>query len=108
MVKLSPELINSCMQFINPCRDRELDLRGTEINSQTIKIIFRGKNRLLKLIILLIDLFTGYKIPEIQNMGATLDQFDTIDFSDNDLRRLGGFPFLNRLKCLLLNNNRIT
>lgn len=28
MVKLTPELINSCMQFINPCRDRELDLRG--------------------------------------------------------------------------------
>lgn len=41
-------------------------------------------------------------------MGATLDQFDTIDFSDNDLRKLGGFPLLNRLKCLLLNNNRIT
>jgi len=76
MVKLTPELINSCMQFINPCRDRELDLRG-------------------------------YKIPEIQNLGATLDQFDTIDFSDNDLRKLGGFPFLQRIKCLLLNNNRI-
>lgn len=40
-------------------------------------------------------------------MGATLDQFDTIDFSDNDIRRLDGFPFLARLKCLLLNNNRI-
>ncbi|KAG5670341.1 hypothetical protein PVAND_000615 [Polypedilum vanderplanki] len=77
MVKLTPELINSCMQFINPCRDRELDLRG-------------------------------YKIPEIQNTGATLDQFDTIDFSDNDLRKLGGFAYLPRLKQLLLNNNRIT
>lgn len=40
-------------------------------------------------------------------MGATLDQFDTIDFSDNDLRKLDGFPYLARLKCLLLNNNRI-
>ncbi|CRL07402.1 CLUMA_CG020375, isoform A [Clunio marinus] len=76
MVKLTTELINSCMQYINPCRDRELDLRG-------------------------------YKIPEIQNMGSTLDQFDTIDFSDNDLRKLGGFPHLQRIKCLLLNNNRI-
>lgn len=28
MVKLTPELINQSMQFINPCRDRELDLRG--------------------------------------------------------------------------------
>lgn len=53
-------------------------------------------------------LFLGYKLPEIQNMGATLDQFDTIDFSDNDLRKLGGFPYLQRLKCLLLNNNRIS
>ncbi|XP_055324408.1 probable U2 small nuclear ribonucleoprotein A' [Sitodiplosis mosellana] len=76
MVKLTPELINASMQYINPCRDRELDLRG-------------------------------YKIPQIENMGATLDQFDTIDFSDNDLRRLDGFPYLPRIKCLLLNNNRI-
>lgn len=76
MVKLTPELINQSMQYINPCRDRELDLRG-------------------------------YKIPQIENMGATLDQFDTIDLSDNDLRKLDGFPHLPRLKCLLLNNNRI-
>lgn len=50
---------------------------------------------------------SGYKIPQIENMGATLDQFDTIDFSDNDVRKLDGFPLLKRLKCLLLNNNRI-
>uniref|UniRef100_A0A1Q3F110 Probable U2 small nuclear ribonucleoprotein A' n=1 Tax=Culex tarsalis TaxID=7177 RepID=A0A1Q3F110_CULTA len=76
MVKLTPDLINQSMQYMNPCRDRELDLRG-------------------------------YKIPQIENMGATLDQFDTIDFSDNDIRKLDGFPHLPRLKCLLLNNNRI-
>lgn len=76
MVKLTPELINQSMQFINPCRERELDLRG-------------------------------YKIPQIENLGATLDQFDTIDLSDNDLRKLDGFPYLPRLKCLLLNNNRL-
>jgi hypothetical protein len=35
------------------------------------------------------------------------DQFDTVDFSDNDIRKLDGFPLLKRLKCLLLNNNRI-
>lgn len=52
-------------------------------------------------------MYTGYKIPEIENLGATGDQFDTIDFSDNDIRRLDGFPYLKRLKCLLLNNNRI-
>ncbi|KAJ1526645.1 hypothetical protein ONE63_008230 [Megalurothrips usitatus] len=76
MVKLTPDLINQSMQYINPVRDRELDLRG-------------------------------YKIPVIENMGATMDQFDTIDLSDNDIRKLDGFPLLKRLKCLLLNNNRI-
>jgi len=52
-------------------------------------------------------LLRGYKIPVIENLGATLDQFDTIDFSDNDIRKLDGFPILKRLKSLLLNNNRI-
>lgn len=76
MVKLTPDLIQQALQYINPVRDRELDLRG-------------------------------YKIPVIENLGATLDQFDTIDFSDNDIRKLDGFPLLKRLKCILLNNNRI-
>ncbi|XP_075431410.1 U2 small nuclear ribonucleoprotein A' [Ascaphus truei] len=49
----------------------------------------------------------GYKIPVIENLGATLDQFDTIDFSDNEIRKLDGFPLLKRLKTLLVNNNRI-
>ncbi|XP_020287677.1 probable U2 small nuclear ribonucleoprotein A' [Pseudomyrmex gracilis] len=76
MVKLTPDLIEQSMQYINPVRDRELDLRG-------------------------------YKIPTIENLGATLDQFDTIDFSDNDIRKLDGFPLLKRLKTLFFNNNRI-
>lgn len=76
MVKLTPELIQQSPQYINPVRDRELDLRG-------------------------------YKIPIIENLGATLDQFDTIDFSDNDIRKLDGFPLMKRLKTLLMNNNRI-
>uniref|UniRef100_A0A3Q1EK11 Small nuclear ribonucleoprotein polypeptide A' n=1 Tax=Acanthochromis polyacanthus TaxID=80966 RepID=A0A3Q1EK11_9TELE len=49
----------------------------------------------------------GYKIPVLENLGATLDQFDTVDFSDNEIRKLDGFPLLRRLKTLLMNNNRI-
>ncbi|XP_077376572.1 U2 small nuclear ribonucleoprotein A' isoform X3 [Festucalex cinctus] len=49
----------------------------------------------------------GYKIPVLENLGATLDQFDTVDFSDNEVRKLDGFPLLKRLKTLLMNNNRI-
>ena len=35
------------------------------------------------------------------------DQFDTVDFSDNDIRKLEGFPYLRRLKTIIVNNNRI-
>lgn len=49
----------------------------------------------------------GYKIGLIENLGATLNQFDTIDFTDNDVRRLDGFPLLSKLKSLLFNNNKI-
>lgn len=38
---------------------------------------------------------------------APQDQFDTIDLSDNDVRKLDGFPLLKRLKTLYLNNCRI-
>ena len=36
------------------------------------------------------------------------DQFDTLELSDNDIRKLDGFPLLRRLKCLVLNNNRVS
>lgn len=38
---------------------------------------------------------------------ALQDQFDTIDFTDNDIRKLDKFPLLKRLKHVLLSNNRI-
>ncbi|KAK9080591.1 hypothetical protein SSX86_000349 [Deinandra increscens subsp. villosa] len=50
----------------------------------------------------------GNKIPVLENLGATEDQFDTIDLSDNEIVKLENFPNLNRLGTLLLNNNRIT
>lgn len=49
----------------------------------------------------------AYKIPAIENLGATQDQFDTIDLSDNEIRKLENFPLLKRLKTLLLSNNLI-
>lgn len=76
MVKLTTDLIEHAVQYVNPIRDRELILRG-------------------------------YKIPVIENLGAAMDQFDTIDFSDNDIRKFEGFPIVNRLKSILFNNNRI-
>lgn len=43
----------------------------------------------------------------IEHLGATLDQFDSLDLSDNDIRKLDGFPLLKRLNTLLLNHNPI-
>lgn len=49
----------------------------------------------------------GNKIGAIENLGATQNQFDAIDLSDNEIVKLEGFPPLKRLHTLLLNNNRI-
>jgi len=49
----------------------------------------------------------GYKLSVIENLGATLDQFDCIDLSDNDIKKMENFPLLRRLRMLILNNNRI-
>ncbi|KAM2018634.1 hypothetical protein ACFX1T_021548 [Malus domestica] len=50
----------------------------------------------------------GNKIAVIENLGATEDQFDTIDLSDNEIVKLENMPYLNRLGTLIINNNRIT
>ncbi|KAK9093535.1 hypothetical protein Syun_028446 [Stephania yunnanensis] len=50
----------------------------------------------------------GNKIAVIENLGATEDQFDTIDLSDNEIVKLENFPYLSRLGTLIVNNNRIT
>uniref|UniRef100_A0A6G1SEG8 Probable U2 small nuclear ribonucleoprotein A' n=1 Tax=Aceria tosichella TaxID=561515 RepID=A0A6G1SEG8_9ACAR len=47
------------------------------------------------------------KLEAIENLGATLNQFDCFDLSDNCIRKLENFPLLPRLKCLLLSHNRI-
>ena len=40
-------------------------------------------------------------------MGATQNQFDAVDLSDNEIVKLEGFPPLARLHTLYLSNNRI-
>ena len=71
MVKLTVDLIEGAGQYINPIRDRELDLRLFNIfPAQHVYHFF----------------CRGYKIPVIENLGTTMDQFDCIDFSDNEIR----------------------
>ena len=40
-------------------------------------------------------------------MGATLNFFECIDISDNEIRRLDNFSYLDRLTSLIITNNRI-
>ncbi|KAM3580576.1 U2 snRNP complex subunit [Umbelopsis sp. WA50703] len=47
------------------------------------------------------------KISAIENLGVTKDLNDAIDFTNNDIRQLGNFPRMLRLRVLLLANNRI-
>jgi len=50
----------------------------------------------------------GYKINAIENLTATNDQFGCIDLTDNVITKVNQIPKLNRLRSLLLINNRIT
>jgi len=49
----------------------------------------------------------GNKISLIENLGTTLDQFDALDFTDNEIHRFDGFPCLKRLKSINFTNNKI-
>ena len=77
MVRLTADVILNSHARINPCSDRELDLRGL-------------------------------KIPVIENIGTTQDQFDVLDFTDNEIKKLENFPRCKRLSGLLLSNNHIS
>lgn len=77
-MRITPELIESCYQYTNKATT-DRELR-----------------------------MRALKINAIENLGATLNQFDCFDLSDNNIRKLENLPLLPRLKCLLLNNNRIS
>uniref|UniRef100_A0A7S1ZH85 U2A'/phosphoprotein 32 family A C-terminal domain-containing protein n=1 Tax=Trieres chinensis TaxID=1514140 RepID=A0A7S1ZH85_TRICV len=49
----------------------------------------------------------GLAIPSIEHLGATRDQFDAIDLSDNSIVRLENFPRLNRLESLYCSSNDV-
>ena len=50
----------------------------------------------------------GHKLIVIENLGAMEDQFDTLDLSDNEIKKLDNFPRMLRLCTVLLTNNHIT
>lgn len=50
----------------------------------------------------------GLKIPNIRNLGVTMDQFDAIDLSSNEVHTLGNFPRQLRLHSVILNDNNVS
>ena len=72
-MRLTPDVLLNAFARVNPCNERELDLRGL-------------------------------KIPVIENLGTTQDQYDVIDFTDNEIKRVDNFPRFVRLSTLLLSN----
>ena len=78
MVRLTQEVVASATQFTNPLKEREIDLRGRAI----------------------------LQIEEAA-LSALQDSFDVIDLSDNTIRRLDGFPKMERLTTLLIHNNNL-
>ena len=50
----------------------------------------------------------GYKIPYLENLAATNDQFECIDLTENDIAKLEELPKLTRLETLLLASNKIS
>jgi U2 small nuclear ribonucleoprotein A' len=49
----------------------------------------------------------GFKIPHIENLGVTNDEYEVIDLSDNEITRIENLPLLKHLTTLLLSNNKI-
>jgi U2 small nuclear ribonucleoprotein A' len=50
----------------------------------------------------------GYKVVAIENLVATNDQFGCIDLTDNAISKVENLPKLNRLRTLILINNRVS
>ncbi len=83
-MKLTADLILHSSQYLNALNEFHIDLRGK------------------------VNITVGYKIPYIENLAATNDQFSCIDLTDNEITSLSELPPLKRIRSLLLSNNRIT
>ena len=109
-MRLTADLINNSLSYLNPLKERELDLRGTWRTRYYTWLIcfelafqstFQEHDWQSSS-----SLHTGHKIPNIENLGVA-GQHDAIDLTDNDLTTLTNFPLSPRLNTLLCARNRI-
>jgi U2 small nuclear ribonucleoprotein A' len=108
MPRLTAELVAGSPQFMNPLKERELDLRGNSIpaieNLGAARVRCNPCAHVAARSVFLTHLFRSCPCSYFFKQ----DQFDCIDFTDNEIRRLENFPRMPRLKTLLLSNNNIT
>ncbi|CAD6566059.1 MAG: U2 snRNP complex subunit [Cyphobasidiales sp. Tagirdzhanova-0007] len=102
-MKLTVELITRTDSFLNPLKDRELDLRGGSGTAEK-----GGQQRAERGVARRSLCIKGLKIPAIENLGATKDSIDSLDLADNAILSLSNLPRLTRLVTLNLANNPIT
>ena len=50
----------------------------------------------------------GCQIPAIENLAVLEDQYDCLDFTNNDIKKLDNFPLMKRVGTLLCSNNHIS
>ena len=90
MVRLTTELVSKAPSYINPVKDRELDLRGNRIPQiENLGVSKVGSSLSMTMML------------------TVQDQNDAIDLTDNDIRQLHNLPRLRRLRTLFLGRNRI-
>ncbi|GCB19362.1 U2 small nuclear ribonucleoprotein A' [Aspergillus awamori] len=85
-MRLTVELIQNSLSYINPLKDRELDLRGHKIPA--------------------IENLGIAKVTSSHHLISLLECLRGIIY-DNDITSLGNFPFFPRLRTLLLARNRV-
>ncbi|RMZ76811.1 hypothetical protein DV738_g4687, partial [Chaetothyriales sp. CBS 135597] len=95
-MRLTADLINASLSYLNPLKERELDLRANRLRHSIPLQWELGKRNWV----------TGHKIPIIENLGVA-GACDAIDFTDNDLGLLTNFPLSPRLNTLLCARNRV-
>jgi len=105
-MRITYDLIQRSPVFLNPVKDREIDLRGNKIpvieNLGATQVRFElpsGSDSASSF------LFMAH--PSI-HPSPLQDQYDTIDLSDNEIKKIDNFPELTRLRTLFFNNNRIS
>jgi U2 small nuclear ribonucleoprotein A' len=89
-MRLTADFIKASPTYLNPLKEREISFRGKserpdEMGLQRADTTLHAPS------------LAGNKIPAIENLGVTEDQYQAMDFGDNELLLLDNFPLLNKL-----------